>query len=103
MARRITVALSVAVLLVASSTASAQWLKTPTPGIPRTPDGTPNLTAPAPKSGDGHPDLSGLWRTDPGGYTLNVVSDLKPSEILPWAEALAEKRSEETRTAKRCV
>jgi hypothetical protein len=75
-------------LLVISTPASAQWLKTPTPGIPRTPDGKPNLTAPAPKSADGRPDLSGLWRADPGGYSLNIVSDLKVSEIMPWAEEI---------------
>ncbi len=28
----------------------AQWLNYPTPGIPRTPDGRPNLSAPAPKT-----------------------------------------------------
>jgi len=88
-------ALSLVTLLAASSSASAQWLKTPTPGIPRTADGKPDLTASAPRSADGHPDLSGLWRTDPGGYTLNIVSDLKPNEILPWAEELSKKRSEE--------
>jgi len=86
---------SLAAVLIAASSPSAQWLKTPTPGIPRTADGKPNVTAPAPRSADGHPDLSGLWRTDPGGYSLNVVSDLKPSEILPWAEELSKKRSEE--------
>jgi len=42
--------------------ASAQWLDYPTPGIPRTPDGKPNLAAPAPRTADGKPDLSGLWR-----------------------------------------
>jgi hypothetical protein len=95
MARQFTVALSLAVFLVASSPASAQWLKTPTPGIPRTADGKPNLAAPAPRAADGRPDLSGLWRVDPGGYGLNIVADLKPSEILPWAQELFQKRSEE--------
>jgi hypothetical protein len=80
---------------VGASSPSAQWLKTPTPGIPRTADGKPNLTAPAPKTADGRPDLSGLWRTDPAGYSLNIVSDLKPTEILPWAEKLFKERSEE--------
>src|SRR6476661_9775515 len=42
---------------------SAQWLSYPTPGIPRTPDGKPNLSAPAPKTADGKPDLSGIWET----------------------------------------
>ena len=41
--------------------AHAQWLNHPTPNIPRTADGKPNLTAPAPRGADGHPDLSGPW------------------------------------------
>jgi hypothetical protein len=40
---------------------SAQWLNYPTPGIPRLPDGKPNLSAPAPRTADGKPDLSGIW------------------------------------------
>ena len=36
-------------LLLASVGASAQWLKYPTPGIPRTADGKPDLSAPAPR------------------------------------------------------
>jgi hypothetical protein len=44
--------------------ASAQWLNYPTPGIPRTADGKPNLTAPAPRMPDGKPDFSGMWRVE---------------------------------------
>ncbi len=40
---------------------NAQWLNFPTPGTPRTADGKPNLTAPAPRALDGTPDLSGVW------------------------------------------
>src|SRR3989442_12211036 len=42
-------------------TAQAQWIKLPLPGTPRTKDGKPNLSAPAPRASDGHPDLSGIW------------------------------------------
>jgi hypothetical protein len=38
----------------------AQWPAYPT-GVPKTPDGQPNLTAPAPRTADGKPDLSGTW------------------------------------------
>src|SRR4051812_44362142 len=74
--------------------ASGQWLKYRTPGIPRTADGRPDLTAPVPKSPDGKPDLSGIWRGDPGGYSANIAADLKPSEIQPWAETLYKQRLE---------
>jgi hypothetical protein len=44
--------------------ASAQWLRFQTAGIPRLPDGKPDLNAPAPKTADGRPDLSGIWEPD---------------------------------------
>ena len=72
--------IALAAMLCASMPADAQWLKTKTPGIPRTKDGKPNLTAPAPKGPNGKPDLSGIWRAEPGGYFLDLTSDLKPEE-----------------------
>jgi hypothetical protein len=39
----------------------AQWLNYPTAGIPRKADGSPNLSAPAPRTRNGKPDLSGIW------------------------------------------
>jgi len=40
--------------------AVAQWPARPTPGVPKTAEGAPNLAAPAPRTADGKPDLSGL-------------------------------------------
>ena len=80
------------ILALAASTASAQWLNYPTPGIPRLPDGSPNLAAPAPKTKDGKPDLSGVWAIRYRPYNANIASDLKPEDILPWAASLAQQR-----------
>jgi hypothetical protein len=87
-------ALRVAVVILLSSPyADAQWLKLPTPGIPRLPDGTANLEAPAPRTADGKPDFSGLWKND-GGDRLynNIAVDLKPGDVAPWADALYQTR-----------
>jgi hypothetical protein len=68
---------------------AAQWLTYKTPGIPRTQDGKPNLSAPAPRTADGKPDLSGIWRAPRSSvYTQNIAADLKPNEIQPWAQAV---------------
>jgi hypothetical protein len=90
------------VLLVDS--ADAQWFNHRSPGIPRTADGKPDLSARTPATPDGKPDLSGVWTTDrtplpelerlfpglgtlavPGDgpeffnkYFLNVLADFKP-------------------------
>ena len=49
------------VALCVAMPAAAQWINLPTPGIPRTPDGKPDLRAPTPKTPDGKPDFSGMW------------------------------------------
>lgn len=82
-------------LAAAALPANAQWLSHPTPNIPRTPDGKPNLAAPAPRTADGKPDFSGVWRLRLGlGYIVNLVADLQPHEILPWADRLFRERME---------
>jgi len=44
-----------------TAAAAAQWINYPTAGVPRLPNGTVNLNAPAPKVPGGRPDFSGLW------------------------------------------
>lgn len=41
---------------------AGQWVNYPTAGVPRRANGSPNLSAPAPRLPDGKPDLSGTWR-----------------------------------------
>jgi hypothetical protein len=74
--------------------AQAQWLNYKTPGIPRTADGRPDLSAPTPRLANGKPDFSGLWRTDNSGSAeLGKAMDaIKPQT---WAAAVAKKRKEE--------
>ncbi|MSO21345.1 MAG: hypothetical protein EXQ56_12985 [Acidobacteria bacterium] len=78
--------------------AFAQWLDYPTAGIPRLPNGKPNLAAPAPKLADGKPDLSGLYDIDSGRLFQNIAADIKPDlPMQPWAAALAREREQENR------
>jgi len=53
------------VLMLALAALLAQWPHYKQADAPRLPDGKVNLTAPAPKFFDGHPDLSGVWE-NPG-------------------------------------
>jgi hypothetical protein len=82
------------VLVAAAAPAPAQWLNQPTRGIPRTPDGKPNLSAPAPRAADGKPDLSGIWNKLSPKYHRNIVADLQPDEIQPWVHDLVKERAE---------
>jgi len=107
--KRITV---VTVFCLISSPLHGQWVKTPTAGIPRTVDGQPTMTAPAPKDRNGRPDLSGLWgaeKTRP--CPPNGCDDMQISEQFldigwrvpgglpyqPWAAELAAKRTADIR------
>jgi len=84
--------LAAAILTIATVPTTAQWLNYPTPGIPRTADGKPKLSAPAPKTADGKPDFSGLWQPAPTPYFLDVIQNPKDESIfLPAAEALFKK------------
>ena len=94
------------VLLLASVPLAAQWLHYPTPGMPRTPDGKPSLSAPAPKMPDGKPDLSGIWAAADNKYLQNLAADGIEVPFQPWAEKLYKERSENLgkgRPSERCL
>ena len=96
------------VVMLAVEPLAAQWFNYPTSGIPRKPDGSPNLSAPAPRTQDGKPDLSGIWapiRRRPLNESLegqlnatgpfwdfgSVVPGGLPYQ--PWAAALRNQRA----------
>ena len=84
-----TCVLALTSVFLLTSASAGQWLAQPTPGIPRTADGKPNLAAPPPRSQDGKPDLSGLWHAGP-----KYESDFKMSDAQAWAQALVRQRME---------
>ena len=88
------------IVMGATAPATAQWLDRPWPGIPRTPDGEPNLMAPAPRGPDGKPDLTGVWR-GPAPFARPDAATLQP-----WVSDLVRQRQQEyykTRPAYLCL
>jgi hypothetical protein len=113
--RHASLAAIVALVFSIGEPTSAQWLKYPTAGVPRTADGKVNLAAPTPRTRDGKPDLSGIWLTgnplpcdkSTGSDFLDCGAELPASRevfnigsSLPgglpfqsWARDLVEKRT----------
>ena len=95
------------ILFAAPAALFGQWLDYPTAGVPRTPDGKPNLAAPAPRTADGKPDFSGMYGwvtrdncgakcndTQVSREFINIASSLKTRlPYQPWAADLVKKRS----------
>jgi hypothetical protein len=112
--------LIVMALLVGATTVPlvAQWPRYRVPTVPRTASGAPNLDAPAPRTPDGKPDLSGIWENfrKPGDAPVRSVNaqffDDRPPSLVnefrdigenvkgglplqPWAAALKQRRTAE--------
>jgi len=107
MNRWFTAAVLTAIVAALSPSLSAQWPLYPIPGLPKGPDGKPNLTAPAPRASDGKPDLSGIWEVSarrekpgsapPGRPPLAMFADIGANIVgglpfQPWAAELSKKR-----------
>ena len=87
-------ALAAAIVFLASAGAFAQWRNIPTDGVPRGANGAPNMAAPAPRTGSGKPDLSGIYQTDMK-YFRNLAADigLENVPMTPEARKIHEARA----------
>ncbi len=74
-------AVVIAVVAAIAPSLAAQWPPHPTTGVPRTPDGKPDLNGRTPRTPDGKPDLSGIWQTPRNA--LGPVNAGQPAAGVP--------------------
>jgi hypothetical protein len=79
---------ALAIVTALTAPVAAQWLTLKTPGIPRTADGKPHLTAPAPRTADGKPDFTGVWMP-PAPFETSLDDNAQP-----WVSDLARQRQD---------
>jgi hypothetical protein len=85
------------IVWTATGSAGAQWDPYPLKNVPRTADGKVDMNAPARRTPDGKPDLSGFWMpVEAVKHLLNLAADMKPEDVplQPWARALYNERIE---------
>jgi hypothetical protein len=75
-----------AIFVFATLPLGAQWLHLPTPGIPRTADGKPNLTARAPRKAN---PISGLWGGASDKCYNNISADQEAGVVQAGGGSLS--------------